>query len=529
MKNIPLVVLLLSLGVSFASARTNDLSEGEIIKAIRQWERVVNGECDGVRSDKCANALQQLGHYNFLLEESRGSKNHSKSLSYFLEYIDKYPKSSKLPVVLYQTAAIQEGSGEKEKALKLRERLVRTFPNDRLAPKAWHRIAEYHFTSHNFKNAIAAYKKIDGFENFTGKEGALAVIHWAEALDAIEDYENAAYKYFSYIVGADKGRYANELRDEAMEAMISCFAKLDNGADLAESFLTKKKAPFRAAVVQRLRGNGGTGMSRSGNTSVAGKLVDKRDGETYRTVRIGDREWMAENLRFASPKSICLNNDPSQCRQGRFYSISERHGVCPEGWKLPTLPEVVCVMTKEGKCVELYDGQKSLAIAVNEMYGDENVGTLLKTRSQWKQKEGVAVGTDKLNFSAAPMGFYKDSEFQDFGGGAYFWTLTPDKGSMMIASPDVHMLGGEPNENSYYYWAFYYDSEDMVVNTIDNSTYFSVRCVKNAQSGSGASENKNASPAAQGSAPEAQNEGIHTYKVFSDHPGGSAPNKNGYR
>lgn len=289
MKKISMVISILLLGASFASAaRANDLSEADILKAIRQWERIVYGECDGKKTDRCASALQQLGHYNFMLEETRGTRDHSKSLGYFLEYIEKYPKSSKLPVVLYQTAAIQEGSGEREKALKLRERLVRTFPNDRLAPKAWHRIAEYHFTNRNFKNAIAAYKKIDGFENFTGKEGALAVIHWAEALDAIEDYENAAYKYFSYIVGADKGKYANELRDEVMEAMVSSFAKLENGADLAESFLTKKKAPFKDAVVQRLRGNGGTGNEKDGSDMDVenSSVVPEEQNEGVRTYKV---------------------------------------------------------------------------------------------------------------------------------------------------------------------------------------------------------------------------------------------------
>jgi len=515
------------------ACRSGDLDEQDMIKAIGQWEALAKGEtCKGKKSDRCATALQQLGHYQFMLEETRGSKDHSKSLSYFLEFIDKYPKAPKTPVVLYQAAAVLEASGEDEKAFKLRDRLVKNFPNDGLVPKAWLRIAEYHFMNRKFRDAISAYKNVAGFENLTGKEAALAMYHLAEAYYNIAEYETAAYKYYDYIVGADKGKYPNDLRAEAIDFMADSFAKMgDDGLDRAKTFLEGKSVDFKDYVYRRIRKNGSPSkVSGSAKPLATGKLVDKRDGETYKTVRIGDREWMAENLRFASPKSLCLNNNPSLCSQGRFYSITERHSVCPEGWRLPALPEVACVMQKEGKCVELYDGQKSLAVAVNDMYPDEKVGSLLKTKSQWKPKEGVSVGTDTLNFSVTPMGFYKNSEFQDLGGGAYFWTLTSDIGNIMIGAPEVHFLRGEPNENSFYYWYFFNDSEEMGVNTEDNSAYFSVRCIKRMQAElDGTSENKNASPAAQGSAPDTQKEGVRTIKVMSDHPGGSASNKNGYR
>ena len=35
-----------------------------------------------------------------------------------------------------------------------------------------------------------------------------------------------------------------------------------------------------------------------------GAIVDDRDGTLYRTIKIGDKVWFAENLRYDSPNSL---------------------------------------------------------------------------------------------------------------------------------------------------------------------------------------------------------------------------------
>ena len=265
------------------ACRSGGLDEKGMQDAINQWEKQVNN-CKGKQNKRCASALQQLGHYQFQLEEKlfldkqeqyeedvawcadRDNKpakcadidkfpkaDHQKSLGYFLEYIDKYPKEDKTPVVLYQAAAVQEASGEDDKAYKLRMRLVENFPDNGLVPKAWLRIAEYHFMNRKFRDAIKAYKKVTGFENLTGKEAALAMYHLAESYYNIAEYETAAIKYYDYIIGADKGKYPNDLRAEAMDFMAASFSDLEGGGvQEAEAFLKDKKVPFKDSVYYRI-------------------------------------------------------------------------------------------------------------------------------------------------------------------------------------------------------------------------------------------------------------------------------------
>ena len=201
------------------------------------------------------------------------------------------------------------------------------------------------------------------------------------------------------------------------------------------------------------------------------ELVDDRDGQTYKTVKIGDQWWMAENLNYAylqptktlDSSSFCYNNSASYCEKyGRLYtwaaamdSVGEWstngkvcgsgktcsptypvRGVCPEGWHLPSKAE--------------------WATLFNAVGGQTTAGMVLKSTSGWNSRGN---GTDAFGFSALPAGIRNyNGNYDDEGLYAFFWSST---------------------EGKYAYYVILYYSRDLAY-LYDNfrGNGVSVRCLK---------------------------------------------------
>lgn len=205
-----------------------------------------------------------------------------------------------------------------------------------------------------------------------------------------------------------------------------------------------------------------------------GEITDERDGQVYKTVKIGDQVWMAENLNYAytgvpydcdgytsDSISWCHRNERSKCtKYGRLYTWAAAmdsvgtwnangsgcgygkecsptypvRGICPKGWHLPSQTEGDALLTAVG-------------------------GTSrLKSVIGWYQNGN---GIDSFGFSALPAGARSFSDFGLDDEEANFWCST------------------ESGSGSAYRMHLYYKSGGNPFLKADGKYYgFSVRCVQ---------------------------------------------------
>jgi uncharacterized protein (TIGR02145 family) len=152
-------------------------------------------------------------------------------------------------------------------------------------------------------------------------------------------------------------------------------------------------------------------------------FTDPRDEQTYKTVKIGNQIWMAENLNYAtSSGSWCYNDNSDNCtKYGRLYNWVTAQSVCPVGWHLPS--------NDEWHKLSLFLDPE----AVNERVESQAGGGMLKSISGWNSPNVGA--TNESGFSALPGGdrnYY--GVFNYSGKYGNWWSSTEYKSSPLCRS-----------------------------------------------------------------------------------------------
>lgn len=152
-----------------------------------------------------------------------------------------------------------------------------------------------------------------------------------------------------------------------------------------------------------------------------GTMTDPRDGKTYKTVKIGDQVWMAENLNYKTTYSKCYDDNQQNCtKYGRLYGRQSVSQACPNGWHLPESLEFIILFNE----FDLRTFKQSVS-KKDTFDFIENAGNYLKSTTGWNNNGN---GSNLAGFSAIPGGnitlnrVHNIDRFHGLGEMAFFWT-----------------------------------------------------------------------------------------------------------
>ncbi len=215
-------------------------------------------------------------------------------------------------------------------------------------------------------------------------------------------------------------------------------------------------------------------------------ILNDIDGNTYKTILLGDECWMRENLRttrYANGREIKPtpqypdNNPLNVSEYGLLYNWYSAlngsepteetdgrvQGPCPDGWHVPA--------NFEWMGLEDYVGYKDEYRCGTDV---NNVAKSMATSNGWQfdfLTQGAAcciientATNNSTGFSVLPAGSIWNGQTEGFGTDTGFWTCSD-------GSPDTSPIH-----------RFYYTNATVEINCTPKEAFYSVRCVKNKNS-----------------------------------------------
>ncbi len=203
------------------------------------------------------------------------------------------------------------------------------------------------------------------------------------------------------------------------------------------------------------------------------------DGNIYKTIKIGNQCWMAENLKVTKYRngdaipnvtdgstwsnmttgaySNYDNNTNNVTTYGKlynWYAINDSRNIAPEGWHVPS--------DAEWKVLEMFLGMSQIEADATAWRGTDEGGKLKEIgTSHWLSPNTGATNTS--GFCALPGGYRDfDSNFTSLGYYALFWSTT----EINVDYTSARCLGCTYSEIGRHKEGY------------SNRDGFSVRCVK---------------------------------------------------
>ena len=265
-----------------------------------------------------------------------------------------------------------------------------------------------------------------------------------------ENSEPAALSSAEKYGSSSSSRHCEECNDEAISsdsnAELNGSSRSSSSEKNAESSSSEKLSGASSSSADKMESSSNSEFlatpckTETEDNCEYGTVLDDRDGQTYKTVKIGDQWWIAENLNYETDNSFCFKDSAEYCEKyGRLYTWAAAmdsagtwstngkgccygstcsptfpvRGICPEGWHLPSITEFETLFTAVGGVQD-----------EDYAYRWNGTGTVLKSTSGWYNDGN---GTDTFGFSALPAGL-RDSygDYYDEGSIAHFWSSTED-------------------------------------------------------------------------------------------------------
>ena len=264
-------------------------------------------------------------------------------------------------------------------------------------------------------------------------------------------------------------------------------SSLVSSSSLESSSNGSSSSDYKEQSSSSISENISSSSSSSSSIVYSNDLFDSRDGKTYKTVAIGTKIWMAENLNYDVPNAgigskcygeggaikISLPNGEqgdyryseeewlAACaKYGRLYdwmtvmngaassnqNPSGVKGICPDGWHVPS----------DNEWAELVDYVGDFICAspdISTCYDSYKSGTKLKAKSGWSSYDyygdGSNIesgnGTDEFGFAALPGGYCYNCNSAN--------VLIQNDGTAYYRGTGKYSKGGYTfDEGEYGYW-----------------------------------------------------------------------------